>query len=86
VKITVKIIVVTFKRNILSGRCYRDEEGNTHGPYAPYILRSSVPFSTLASALFSHLQRHSQAKMVFYMSKRLAESALLIASTVLSND
>jgi hypothetical protein len=51
-RILAKICFVTFKRNNISDRCYRDEEeANTRGPFAPYIQRPSVFFSPLATAL-----------------------------------
>jgi hypothetical protein len=44
--------ICDFKRNNILDRCYRDEEGNTRGPYAPYIHRlSAFPSSPLATAL-----------------------------------
>jgi hypothetical protein len=44
-------ICCDFKRNNILDRCYRDEEGNTRGPYAPYIHRLSVFLFPLATAL-----------------------------------
>jgi hypothetical protein len=48
-------ICCDFKRNNILDRCYRDEEGNTRGPYAPYIHRLSVfPSPPLATVLSFH--------------------------------
>jgi hypothetical protein len=52
--------ICDFKRNNILDRCYRDEEGNTRGPCAPYIHR--LPVSLLPTrnrSIFSILQCHS---------------------------
>jgi hypothetical protein len=55
-----------------------------------FALPSQYQFASTASARFdsqeSIVEPPALAKMVFYMDERLAESARLIGSTVLSND